>query len=67
MFGVSELCPAISFARSAVEVKVRITERELLDARAAVPNGRPIASRIAIVYVCKGTRLRGAAGNGGLR
>lgn len=49
MFGVSEFCPATSFARSAVEAKVRIAAREQLAERAAAPNGRATANRIAIV------------------
>lgn len=63
MFGVPELCPATSFARTVVEAKVRTATREL-EARAAAPNGRPTASRMAIVCESSGVRLRGAAGGG---
>lgn len=52
MFGVSEAGPATSLGRSAVEAKVRTALREQLEARTAAPNGRPTASRIAMV--CKG-------------
>jgi hypothetical protein len=50
MFGVSWAGPATSFARSAVAAKVR-TALPQVDARTAAPNGRPTASRIAIVCV----------------
>lgn len=63
MFGVSVYGPATSFARSAVVAKVRTALPEVLDARAAAPNGRPIASRIAMVCVQRVVRLLGAAGN----
>ena len=58
MFGVSEPGPATSFGRRAVEAKVRTAEREQLDARTAAPNGRPTASRIAILcgFVVLGLR-----------
>jgi hypothetical protein len=49
MFGVSLLAPVTSFARRAVEAKVRIAAREQLVERATAPNGRATASRIAIV------------------
>jgi hypothetical protein len=51
MFGVSLLSPATSFARSAVEAKVRAAARVQLVERATAPNGRATASRIAIVGV----------------
>jgi hypothetical protein len=53
MFGVSLLSPATSFARSAVEAKVRTAAREQPVERATAPNGRATASRIAIVCVVK--------------
>jgi hypothetical protein len=65
MFGVSVYGPATSFARSAVEAKVRAALQATLEVRAAAPNGRPIASRIAMVCVWRVVRLLGAAGQGG--
>jgi hypothetical protein len=64
MFGVSVYGPATSFARSAVEAKVRTALPETLEARAAAPNGRPMANRIAIVCVQRVVRLLGAAAKG---
>jgi hypothetical protein len=64
MFGVSVAGPATSFARSAVEAKARTALPEQLDARTAAPNGRPTASRIAIVCVYVVVRLRGAGSKG---
>ena len=64
MFGVSDSGPATSFARRADEAKVRTAWREQVDARAAAPNGRPTASRIAIVCSEGVVRLRDVAGKG---
>jgi hypothetical protein len=65
MLGVSLLSPATSFARKAVEAKVRIAAREQAEDRVTAPNGRATASRIAIVGVDRVVRLRSAGGWGG--
>jgi hypothetical protein len=49
ILGVSLLSPATSFARSAVEAKVRTAPREQLVERATAPNGRATASRMTMV------------------
>jgi hypothetical protein len=49
MFGVPGSSAATCFARSAVEVKVRMAARKHVAERTAAPNGRPTASREAIV------------------
>lgn len=64
MFGVSDSGPATSFARRAVEAKVRTAWREEPEARTAAPNGRPTASRIAILCGERVVRLRDVAGEG---
>lgn len=62
MLGVSVFSPAISFARRAVVENARAA----VERAAAAANGRLTASRIAMVCVFGRTRLRGAAGRGGL-
>jgi hypothetical protein len=50
MLGLSELCAATSFARSAVAVKLRMaTDRGLVAERIVALKGRPTARRRAIV------------------
>lgn len=66
MLGVSEVVPATSLARRAVEAKVRTALREQLVARTAAPNGRPTASRIAMICEEGGVRRRDAAEKGDL-